>query len=314
MVFTIFEGIKKLESAGNNGPVNNKPGNMRGNNSGKIQTHNSGLHLLINDTLYNPGKGEFLLFPGRINRGEVRIDESFYDGKGLQVKVIRKLPDGRAVTYITGYDGEGNFSFDLGPFSSAPEYDFEAGEVYVRGYQLSIIIEDKEGRQKGGWKFEQGLSRQVTKEKTGMADGNPGVKMIRLQVLKETRQLFDPKFGSMPLFNLRLASGVLSDQDDLRILAGLNDGVSPDKMDARFKIIIIAALKYGTNNKPGKGVFYNSDQIRVSGWPAGDYRIRTVPVAGGGNGPTESAVIYRRGENDKKNIIELLWPLGAYKG
>lgn len=211
--------------------------------TGDSYKQSTGLSIIINDTLYSPEGGDFLVMPGRPNRIVIKTDESTSRKNSLRVSIMRKLPDGREMKKsIILKVNDKIVHFDLGPMSATHEYEYEAGGVFMKGYQLSIRVEEK-GKYIGGWEFKQVLSKQVTPGRTGMADGGPPVKLTRMQDFREERQVFDPKFGFMPLFSLRLASDVLSNQDNIRILEGLNDGEAPSNIDAVLRITYLKVMR-----------------------------------------------------------------------
>lgn len=188
-------------------------------------------------------------------------------------------------TIETGHDAA---TFALGPLLAPPEYEFEAGVVYQRGYGLRVGVW-QDGRQRASWTFQQ-------------VQG-PGPD-IRLERDAPRREVFQPLDGEPPALSLRLAPEVLRDQDELAALIELRPGSAIESVTGELHITDAEGLKVWRREvqlAPSDEPF----RLKVEGasaWPSGDYRVELRPRLGGRLWSDGPALVYRRRDRDPDEL------------
>ena len=254
----------------------------------------------------DPSERELHFVPGANHRLSIDVGEP--GDREFQGRVTRRLPSGTAITETRSF--RRRTTFDLGPLTAPGRYEFEAGTVYFRGYQLEFQVTGP-GTDKT-WTFRQQLSRNVTTERLGMGEGGLPVKALRLVEDGPDRVVFDPKLGSADLISLRMDAEVLLDQDRLKLLAEIRPGAGPERVEGELRVL----------NESGESLWNRSITLTrreglkkipvpVGSWPDGDYRAQFLPKVGGRIWPDGPVLDYRRRTEPADSLR--LTPLASWR-
>ena len=279
-----------------------------------LGANQAGVHLYFNDLAYSPAAPHVLLrAPGRANQLAVEVEPVFLAGRRLTVHVKRILPGGETIHEQGALERHSRrVVFELGPMGAPPQYDFEAGVVYHRGYRLQVRLKDERGRVVSGWDFYQGPAAQASDQEQGMGRRVAVAKPLRLLAGNHKRVVFDPKFGSLGPWSLRLGEGVLFEQDNLEILARFNAGEGPGETAGVLRVIGPSGgelWRQQVQLRAGEG--WKSFPVPAAGWPVGDYRVELRPLVDGKAWPDGPRLAYRRRPVEKNTV--LVSPVAPWK-
>lgn len=226
----------------------------------------------------------------------------------FQGRVTRRLPSGKAITETRPF--RQGTTFDLGPLTAPGRYEYEAGAVYFRGYELEFQVTGRDLEKT--WTFRQQLSREVTTERRGMGEGGLPVKAMRFVEGGPERVVFDPKLASADLISLRVHPDVLLHQDRLSLLAEIRPGAGPDRMEGVLRVLndsgeSLWAQDLTLTRREG----LQRVAVPVEGWPDGDYRVQFLPRAAGRLWPDGPVLDYRRRTEPPDSL--LLTPLASWR-
>ncbi len=226
----------------------------------------------------------------------------------FQARVTRRLPSGRTVTETRPF--RRRITFDLGPLTAPGRYEYAAGSVYFRGYEVELQVTGQ-GLEKN-WTFRQQLSRDVTTERLGMGEGGLPVKALRFVKDGPDRVVFDPKLGSADLISLRLDPEVLLHQDRLTLLAEVRQGAGPDRMEGELRLLDASGDFLWTRNVTlSRPAGVQRVSVPVEGWPDGNYRVQFLPRVAGRFWPDGPVLDYRR-RTEPPNSLRLT-PLASWR-
>ena len=265
-----------------------------------------GVRLSFDGVDHDPSDREVELVPGARHRVTFTV---FGPGeREFQGRLTRRLPSGQAITETRSF--RGRVTFDLGPLTAPGRYEFEAGAVYFRGYQLELQVTGP-GTEKT-WTFRQQLSRDVTTERLGMGEGGLPVKALRFVEGAPDRVVFDPKLGSGDLISLRMDAEVLLDQDRLTLLAEIRPGISLDQMEGKLKVLDASGNDVWTRNVTlSRSDGLQRFSVPAKGWPDGNYQVQFLPKVAGRLWPDGPVLNYRRRTEPPDSL--LLTPLASWR-
>ena len=267
--------------------------------SGPVKLSFDGLDL-------DPSGRELQLVPGAPHRLSFTALEP--GDLEFQGRVSRRLPSGRTVTGTRPF--RHRISFDLGPLTAPGRYEFEAGAVYFRGYQIELQVTGRNWKKT--WVFRQQLSREVTAERLGMGEGGLPVKALRFVDGGPARVVFDPKLGSADLISLRMHADVLLHQDRLSLLAGVRPGAGPDRVEGEMRVSDASGKSLWTRELMlTRGEVPQKVPVPVEGWPDGNYRVQFLPKVAGRFWPDGPVLDYRRRTEPPDSL--LLTPLASWR-
>ena len=260
--------------------------------------------LLFNGVPYQSAAGEVHLPPGVVNTLSLAISSEKGTAENLVVRVRRVLPDRRAFAEEKTANGSAQpIPFDLGPLSAPPVFEYEAGMVYQRGYQLSVAIHDDRNRTRRKWEFGQTLSSEATEGRLGMGQVDPPVKHLRFVAGAPRRSVFNPRFGALAPFTLRLKKDVLVDQNELEIQVRLNRGDVPESINALLSVASPRGEELWRRDVHLESAGeWRTFRVSPEHWPAGKYRIDLKPFLGGGHWPDGPFLTYRRRPPDEHAV------------
>ena len=265
-----------------------------------------GVELSIDGVDRNPSDRELQLLPGANHRLSFIAPEP--GDREFQARVTRRLPAGRTITEIRLF--RDRITFDIGPLTAPGRYEYEAGVVFFRGYEIELQVTGQDLEKT--WTFRQQLSRDVTAERLGMGEGGLPVKALRFVEDGFDRVVFDPKLGSADLISLRMDPEVLLHQDRLTLLAEIRPGVGPDRMEGELRLLDASGNSLRTRNvtlsRP-EGIQRFS--VPVEGWPDGNYRAQFLPRLAGRLWPDGPVLDYRRRTGPPNSLR--LTPLASWR-
>lgn len=252
--------------------------------------------LLFNGVPFDSAHGEVLLAAGVSNRLEIARPRNANPGEALRVKWELRAGDGRArsgETTVAG--GASRAAWELGPLAVPPVYDFEAGEVFQRGYRLTVRLSDHTGRIIRSWSFFQEHGKTPSEAQQGMGEVEPLAQRVRLVAGEKERLVYNPRFGSLGPLSLRLGESVLASQDNLEIRAKLNAGEVPERMLCVLRVAAADGKElFRKDLELTKGAEWSSHRVDSSRWPAGEYRVDLWPIVDGRAWDDGPRLRYRR--------------------
>ncbi len=253
-----------------------------------------------------PSGQELLLVAGA--KHQLSVTALASGDREYQARVTRRLPSGRKIIETRSFGQRA--TFDLGPLTAPGRYEYEAGAVYFRGYEIELQVTGPDLEMT--WIFRQQLSRDVTTERFGMGEGGLPVKPLRFVEGGPERVVFDPKLGSADLISLRMHSDVLTDQDRLFLLADLRPGVGPERIQGELRVLDAAGEPLWTRDLTltRRGGLQRVP-VPVEGWPDENYRVQFQPRVGGRLWPDGPALNYRRRTEPPGSL--LLTPLANWR-
>jgi len=267
--------------------------------------------LLIDGETYQSESGEFLVTPGEGHTAEVVLPEHVqFDS---ELRAVFELTSALGVTRSSEirFGNESRRArAELGPLISPPVYEFEAGEVFQRGYRLSISVLDRNGQPVKVWSFYQEHGRTPSEIKQGMGEAEPAAQRIRFAAGSTERLVYNPRFGSLSPVSLRLHESVLTNQDDLQILVKLNAGEVVSELHGVVRISDAAsAVLWSEDIKLVQGNGWQNIRVDSAGWPAGRYLIEFLPVVNGQVWSDGHSLRYhRRQVNDSELFVSPVAP------
>ena len=262
--------------------------------------------LSFDGVVYQPSSRAVRLVPGKNHRLSVTIPEA--NAQEVRARLTRRLPSGKTITETRSSGRQ--LVFDLGPFTAPGTYEYEAGAVYFRGYQIELELQGENLRKT--WTFHQQLSQEITKERLGMGEGSPPVKALRLMEDGPDRVVFDPKLGSADLLALSLGSEVLLDQDRVSIQVGLSPGLGPKTMEGELRVLDSSGRqRWSRATSLSRQGGTRRLTVPVKSWPHGDYEVQFLPRLEGKSWPDGPLLTYRRRQTPKGRI--LLSPLSSWQ-
>jgi hypothetical protein len=258
--------------------------------------------LLFNGMPYDVRSGDVLLVPGGLNYAETVVPP----GTG-RLKVLWELRTAEGETRL----GEGfvdsdspKSRFDLGPLAGPLLYDFEAGEVFQKGYRLSLRLLDPVGRPVRSWVFHQEHGNEPSEVQQGMGEVDPLSQRIRLVAGDKERVVFNPRFGALGPLSLRLGESVLIDQDNVEILARLNAGEVPERMACVLRVSAAdGEVLWSREIELRRGAGWESYRVDAASWPAGEYRVALMPQVGGVLWTDAPRLRYHRRPPDTRSLV-----------
>jgi hypothetical protein len=257
--------------------------------------------ILINDIAMMDSILPFL--PGSNNVITIRPDWKIISASELKCIVRKTVPDGSTVdlneTIIRGNNAE----IALGPMTAPSIYEFRAGNVYMTGYGLEIILKKK-------WAFRklfqislnQGLSDIA---KPVGAGGFRNIKAGKERFIEGNSRnvLYNPMYGVETAIGMRLHENVLQDQNDLRVLFRLNPGAMVDKLLCHFVITDPEGkLLLDQQIDTEQSAEWQSLPLHPEGWIDGDYTLALYPEINGKVWYEGPRIIYRRRDIDPAAI------------
>ena len=270
--------------------------------------------LRFNDQLYIPDTGEILLAPGGPNIIRVELGSWTPRNGDLRVIATRTLPDGRQAVVEKNVDrGKDAVQLDIGPLTAPPQYEFDSGVVYQRGYRLSLRVQTVLGKTLAHWDFSQGLTKAPAKGRQGMGETWSDVRTERIRLLPgiQSRVVFNPRFGALGPLALRLGEEVLFAQDRLRILARLNPAETPEKMTCLLRVLAPDGTELSSKTLELDAVEgWEEHWLQPGEWPAGRYRVELLPEIDGIVWPDGPSITYTR-RHHKKDLV-LVSPLAPW--
>lgn len=230
--------------------------------------------------------------PGKINRLDIAPLQEAATSR-WEVRVRKYLPSGELEEQTAWIGGSDGTSFLLGPMTAPPIYEFEAGEVYRRGYRLEIQMQKTPGKDRFRQSYHQGLAggaMDYWHPRKEIAAG-----LGRLVPGEQERVVYNPGLGVEALLTLRLAERVLRDPDDVEVQIRLNPGAPVETLAGQLRITNANGelLEQQEIRLPPVGQ-WSSIPLEVRDWPSGDYRIVFAPRVEGRVWEEGPAVEYRR--------------------
>jgi hypothetical protein len=235
--------------------------------------------LSFNGAAFNPASGQVLLTPGVANRVELVLPQA----GTLRVRWELTTPQGETRREELGLPaGSPGARWDLGPLVAPPEYVYEAGQVFQRGYRLAVRLLDESGRTVRVWSFHQEHGSQPSDHQQGMGERDPLAQRIRLAAGEKERVIYNPRFGALGPLSLRLGETVLSNQDDLEIQVRLNAGEVPEGLQCILRVTGLGGKDLWRREvQLTRGAGWTSFRPDASKWPAGHYSVELQPVVEG---------------------------------
>ncbi len=239
--------------------------------------------LHFNGAPFDSREGEAVLLPGAANRLEIARPLGASPGEELTVKWELRAGDGRRRSGESRIsDSASRAVCELGPLAAPPVYEFEAGQVFQRGYRLTARVMDSTGRPIRSWSFFQEHGKTPSEAQQGMGEVEPLAQPIRLVPGESERVVYNPRFGSLGPLSLRLGESVLTSQDLLDIRAKLNAGEVPGRMLCVLRVAAADGKELWRKEVDlVKGAEWSTDRVDASGWPAGEYRVDLGPIVDG---------------------------------
>ena len=266
----------------------------------------NGVKLSFDGVDRDPSDRELQLVPGA-NHG-LSFTALEPGDREFQGRVTRRLASGRVITETRPF--RDRISFDLGPLTAPGRYEYEAGTVYFRGYELELQVKGQDLEKT--WIFRQQLSRDVTTERLGMGEGGLPVKALRFVEDGPDRVIFDPKLGSADLISLRMHPDVLLHQDRLSLLAEIRPGAGPERMEGELSVLDASGKALWTRNvRLSRQEGLQRFSVPVQGWPDGNYRVQFLPRVDGRLWPDGPVLDYRRRTEPPDSL--LLTPLASWR-
>ncbi len=261
--------------------------------------------LRFNGVPFDTREGEVLLAPGASNRLEISRSREVDPGEALKVTWELRTGDGRR---RSGTDriasGASRTVCELGPLAAPPVYEFEAGEVFQRGYRLTVRLSDSTGRSVRSWSFYQEHGKTPSEVQQGMGEVEPLAQRIRLVSGENQRLVYNPRFGALAPLSLRLGESVLTSQDDLEIRAKLNTGEVPEQMRCVLRVAAADGKELWRKEVDlRKGAEWSIYRVDASSWSAGDYRVDLWPIVEGRTWDEGPRLRYRRRTPSGKELL-----------
>jgi len=272
------------------------------------------VRLSLNEKVFSRSEGELPFTPGRSNVLEVKPNWQRLGDRTLEAVVKKLLPDGTCETLRAQIQPPGGHSFDLGPMTAPPVYEFEAGVVYRRGYGIEISLVDvSAGQTIESTTFGQGLSakplggynpiRNVhrTHYRQGVIRTAGPERFIAGQ---DQRLVYNPLYGIESALALQLSDEVLRDQNAVRVMCRLNSGACVERLDCQLEIADADGKQRlaGKVELSGPGESWTTKRIEVSDWPEGDYEIALYPILDNRTWREGPRIVYRRRPQDDNAV------------
>ena len=271
------------------------------------------VRLSVDGVDLNPSDRELQLVPGVPHRLSFTVPQP--GDLEFQGRVTRRLPSGRTVTETRPF--RRRISFDLGPLTAPGRYEYEAGAVYFRGYEIEIQVTVPDihvtvPNWEKTWVFRQQLSREVTTERLGMGEGGLPVKALRFVAGGPERVVFDPKLASADLISLRMHPDVLLHKDRLSLLAEVRPGAGPGRIQGEMRVLDASGQSLWTRELTlTRREGLRNIPVPVEGWPDGNYRVQFLPRMAGRLWPDGPELDYRRRTEPPDTL--LLTPLASWR-
>ena len=194
----------------------------------------------------------------------------------------------------------------LGPLCAPPLFEFEAGRVYQRGYQLTLTVED--GARSHLVTFGQALTKHRAGVQQGMGEQDLLVQPLRLVPGDFQRVRYNPDFGAAAPISLRMDRRLMIDPGAVAVQARLNEGQSPAHLECWLVVNRAAGDEVHREQlQLTRGGDWQTIPLPAHQWGSADYRVTIMPVVEGviwSDGPT---LQYRRRAVDPKGVRISPW-------
>lgn len=223
---------------------------------------------------------------------------------GLDVvnAIVRKtLPDGTVEELGQKLSRGDDFALVLGPLTAPPVYEYEAGVVCRRGYQLDICLRDPSvGRVLCRVALHQALAPKPVSWVQG-SEINAGAE--RLVLGDAERIVYNPLYGVEAALALRLSPEVVQDQNVVQVQYRLNPGCCVRELRCELTVVRDDGKTLVKQRvKPGRSGKWASRKLDVRRWRTGSYRICLHPVVDSRVWHEGPCVTYRRAQADRDTV------------
>jgi len=253
--------------------------------------------LILNGREFPGTEAELPFYPGRANVLEFRVRWDRLETDAVRLVVKKTAPTGREEAFDEEVVRRGKRFVTLGPLTTPPVYEFEAGAVFYSGYRLEVAVLDAQsGEVIDRQPFYQSLSKDAVTPERLLERGESRIRYIQLQAHtlsamsperlvagEAERQVYNPMYGVEPALVLRLSPKVLEDPNALEVLSRLTPGVCPKLYHEPLACQLVVrdaeeTTRYTTRLTLKTPETWSETRIDPTDWPEGDYEVSLEPL------------------------------------